>query len=83
MKEKITETKTVSEEKVTAITCNCCGKTETGEHIDYDSTITSVDISFGYGSRFDTDTWKMDLCDDCLEKWVSTFKHPIEKREII
>jgi len=81
MKKIQTETKTITEEKVTSITCNCCGKVVEGETVEYDSDITELNISFGYGSRFDTNQWNMDICDDCLEKWVSTFKLPITKRE--
>lgn len=79
MKQTKTVEETITKEEVISVVCNCCGKTETGKYIDYDSTITNLNINFGYGSRFDTDTWKMDICDDCLEKWTSSFKHPIEK----
>ena len=35
-----------------------------------------LNLSFGYGSRFDTDTWGIDLCDDCIEDFVTTLKYP-------
>lgn len=81
MKQTMAEQKIVIETKTTSVTCDCCGKTIKGEHASDMGDITDVVIQFGYGSRFDTDIWKMDICDDCLEKWVSTFKYPIEKRE--
>ena len=83
MKEVEIKEKTVEEKIVTLVVCNCCGKSEKGEHVDYDSSITSIEIPFGYGSRFDTEHWKMDLCDDCLENLVAGFKYPVEKREML
>lgn len=67
---------TITKEEVMSVTCDCCGKTEVGEHVEYDSTITSVDISFGYGSSRDTETHYFDICDDCYNDWIATFKYP-------
>lgn len=74
-----TVTKKITEEIVLSKSCDCCGKKIAGKHSEYDSDITSFDIEFGYGSRFDTSLWKLDICDDCLEKWTSSFIHKIKK----
>ena len=34
----------------------------------------SFEIQFGYGSKFDYETWKFDICDDCAEKYFMKFK---------
>lgn len=70
------ETKTTTEEKITSITCNCCGKVVEGETVDYDSDITEFHISFGYGSSRDTETHHFDICDVCYNDWIAKFKHP-------
>ena len=41
--------------------CNKCGQAKNTTHIN---------ISFGYGSKFDTEAWQLNLCDDCLEEFV-------------
>ena len=66
----------VIKNEVIAITCNRCGKVESGEHIEYESTIQRWSHSFGYGSKFDTDTVDFDLCDDCVEAIFKEFKNP-------
>jgi len=72
---------TVVKEETLSLTCDCCGKTVDGEMEVLSSDINDFHINFGYGSKFDMDTWNFDVCDECLEKWVSTFKHPIDKVE--
>jgi len=64
--------------KVSSITCDKCKKTDTDE--DW-SNITTIDINFGFGSKFDTEQWTMDLCDDCIEELLSDYKR--EKYEIL
>ena len=34
----------------------------------------SFDIQFGYGSKFDYETWRFDICDECAEKHLMKFK---------
>lgn len=75
--------KTKKEEKIvydhilTAVVCNCCGKEVETDCGFNDTDITSINISFGYGSGYDNTDWRMDICDECLDKWVSTFKYKI------
>lgn len=71
--EPVLETKQV----LTELICNCCGKTIDVEHT-MGTDITEFKVHFGYGSRFDMSFWEMDICDDCLEKWTSTFKHKVD-----
>jgi len=73
--ESVTETKKVA----TEVICNKCGKVEkageTDDEIGYFvHDMTSLILGFGYGSCYDTDVWKMELCDKCIEEFVSSFK---------
>lgn len=61
------------------VTCNKCGKTKKLYGEDYKKAweaeeFKSFSCSFGYGSKFDTENWIFDLCEDCLEDIVNTFK---------
>lgn len=68
---------------VTSITCNRCGFTVDLSKEDYELFLTDMlhefSISFGYGSGHDLENWKFDLCEDCIEEIVKTFKIPVKK----
>lgn len=76
-------------EVLTHIKCNNCGKTdkllEKEEPVDMirDMFVTShyhnFNIVFNYGSKFDTEQWSFDLCEDCIEEITNNFKIPIDK----
>jgi len=59
-----------------AITCNKCGKTVAlTEYGLEENEFHSFNIVFPYGSMFDEERWKFDLCETCLVDFVRTFKH--------
>ena len=64
----------------TKVVCNRCGLTfdDTNSQYGYEEwqwdTIHEFDIEFGYGSKHDLDGWTFDLCEDCIEEIVTTFK---------
>jgi|LakMenEpi03Aug12_release.lakeMendotaPanAssembly.Ray.scaffolds.fasta_scaffold977024_2 hypothetical protein len=76
---------TTTEKIVSMVACDCCGKEThiTDEYQFVCSNITNFSILFGYGSKFDMDTWDFEICDDCIEKWVSTFKHPVKTNDYL
>ena len=81
MKKLSEEKEMVVKKIIDKVVCNCCGKINVINN-EYNMTdISPIDISFGYGSRFDLTTWEMDICDDCIEKWIKSFKHPIIEHE--
>lgn len=69
----------VTQSVVTDLICNCCGRSIDVEHT-MGTDINEVAIHFGYGSRFDLSIWEMDICDDCLDNWRATFKHPVNEK---
>lgn len=71
--------KTVKENELRSVTCNKCGITKKLSGEDFQKAwdaeeFQSFSCSFGYGSKFDMEKWIFDLCGDCLEGIVNTFK---------
>jgi len=75
MKETTTFTKTIQKEEVVSVTCNRCGRSEEGEHIEHASDIETWQHYFGYGSTRDSEHHQFELCDKCYNEWISTFKY--------
>lgn len=73
------ETKEIVLEHVTHVSCDRCGKTveNSGKPADVIAIqmIHDFAIRFNYGSEFDNDTWRFDICEDCLLDYVATFRH--------
>lgn len=79
-KVNVTETVvTVKETQVQSLECDCCGREEHGQNIEYWSSIERHNIEFGYGSSHDGDSYQIEVCDECIMKWFSTFKHKPKK----
>lgn len=76
MRKFIEKTIEVSSRDLESVTCNMCSKTVEGDMCDM-SDITNIQISFGFGSKYDSDEWDFDLCDNCIEDIVSKFKRPL------
>lgn len=68
----------VTETIIEEVVCNKCGKGSGKLEDEYDyasNAFQSFSTYFGYGSRYDNETWSFDLCDGCLTDLVKTFKH--------
>lgn len=57
------------------IICDCCGDKVTGVEEVRMCDIQTQRFEFGYGSRFDTDEFEVDICDDCLEQMFENFNN--------
>lgn len=71
--------KKVKKYELKSVTCNKCGKIQKFHYEDLRkewqvAEFQRFSCSFGYGSKFDMEDWKFDLCEDCLEEMVNTFK---------
>lgn len=66
MREFKKETEEVEKQVVTSAKCDWCGKEFLKDK--YTEIGTSFCVWFGWGSRFDADTFYFDICDDCFEK---------------
>ena len=73
----------VSKKIPIAITCNKCGKTEKITEYGFEENkYHTFNISFEYGSMYDDQTWKFDICETCLVDFVKTFKHSPDIYEV-
>lgn len=79
MREKHYENALVQTEILDFMICNCCGKRVETQRRYNDTDINDVSIEFKNGSVNNNQYWQFDVCDDCLTKWTSTFKHPVSK----
>lgn len=69
------KTETITEERLSLIICNKCGKQTTpdeyGIPADY---MEEIHINPGYGSKMDGAAIKLDLCDECLVDFITGLK---------
>jgi len=64
-------------DKLTSIICNKCGKNQELED-EFDLEINkfqTINLSFGYGSKYDMEYWNFDLCEECVTDLVKSFKY--------
>ena len=66
----------VPENVIENITCDKCGKVSEDGFIPY---IHTISIDWGYGSKFDTEKWEIDLCENCLVQMLENSKIKIER----
>lgn len=64
--------------------CNCCGEpikivTERDIYIDH----LIVTKKWGYFSNKDLSIHSFTMCEECYDKWIKTFKIPVEEKEVI
>lgn len=67
-----------------SITCNKCGKSISlmGTELEREfqaNAFQTIHLGFKYGSKFELEHWKFELCEDCLGEFIATFKYPPEK----
>lgn len=60
---------TVKKLKIDRVMCNCCGK-----ELDSDADYLSVEKEWGYFSNKDGVRQRFDLCEDCVDRIVESFK---------
>ncbi|MCM2532155.1 hypothetical protein NDK43_06805 [Neobacillus pocheonensis] len=75
--------KTTKDSELKSVSCNKCGikhvfRGEDHEREWQDNMFQSFKLSFGYGSKFDEEQWKFDLCEGCLIELVNSFVYKPE-----
>lgn len=76
------EYKTINTQKrvESKVICNKCGMTYDDDVSEYGyeewqwDTIYPFKVEFGYSSKYDLQRWSFDLCENCIDEIVSTFK---------
>jgi hypothetical protein len=69
------ELKMVERNVVTSTICNKCGE-EFPQYEDgcSNGAIEHFTVEFGWGSFLDMDVFMFDLCDNCFDEFIKTFK---------
>jgi len=78
---KVTQDIYVKHKNVVSVCCDKCGKTAKGETEMMWSDINEIAIDFGFGSKFDGETWSFELCDDCVEDTLKDIMSNVKKKE--
>lgn len=86
MKKFRVETVVRKEDILYEVSCDGCGKTikvdpqMSNENASYSKDwecIHHIHVSFGFGSRYDLEDWRIDICENCLDKFVyENLKNP-------
>ena len=69
-----------TEKKINKIICNQCGK-EIPVNTVPEEGVFSVDYRWGYPSGKDGERHRFDLCEDCYDRLLESFKIPAEIAE--
>ncbi len=75
MREYIEGEKVIKSMTLKKVICNKCEK-EMYDPLDNQPNGT---LDFCFGSRYDGCLFKFDLCDDCVDALLASFKHPPEQ----
>lgn len=68
----------VEKAKIDKMKCNVCGKEIKVENGIIEEGVLSADKVWGYFSEKDGQIHSFDICEDCYDKWIKTFKIPVE-----
>lgn len=80
------KSRTVDSQEEQEIICNVCGKRIVTEHGILKEDVFEAWKEWGYFSRKDLEVHHFNICEDCYEKMISTFKIPVEvvqKKEML
>jgi hypothetical protein len=67
----------VQAESVEKIICNMCGRTIEKHSFGYLDNFLSVEKAWGYGTEWDGETHRFELCEECYKKLIESFKIPV------
>jgi hypothetical protein len=68
------------------VSCNVCGKKIIIEQGIMKEDVFEAAKEWGYFSKYDLEIHKFNICEECYDKLISTFKIPIEvvkKKEVL
>lgn len=68
-------------EKKSVLICNKCGKKLLLANGTVMEGVCSVEVDWGYFSRKDGEHHAFDLCEECYDQFVKSFRIPVEIRE--
>lgn len=68
----------VIKKDIKEVICNMCGENIKKDDFDHFYDYLQVDKLWGYTSEYDGENHCFDLCQDCYEKFINSFKIPID-----
>jgi protein-arginine kinase activator protein McsA len=69
------------ETKTEWMICNCCGQ-KIARQQEYDRVaVLTVSKVWGYFSKWDGSRHSFDICEDCYEKMIQSWKYPPDREE--
>ena len=78
---RVYKEKELKETEVKRVFCNQCGKELLIEEGILKEGCFSVDYAFDYFSNKDGYIYSFDLCENCFDQMINTFKHPAKITE--
>jgi ribosomal-protein-alanine N-acetyltransferase len=71
-------------ERQTKIKCNCCGQSiPRSEAKEPKQDYLKIEKKWGYFSNKDLEKHTINVCEPCYDKWITSFKLPVQIDEII
>lgn len=67
------------EPELKELLCNVCGKPILKNTFGYYDDHISIEKRWGYGSPYDNETHNFEICHDCYDKMIKTFKIDVSK----
>lgn len=64
------------------VVCNQCGRELQLENGIVQEGVFSGDLIWGYFSRHDGERHRFDLCEECYERLLGSFRIPAEREEV-
>ena len=78
---RVYKEKELKENEVEKVFCNQCGKELLLEEGILKEGCFHVEHAFDYFSNKDGCIYSLDLCEECFERWIRGFKHPVQISE--
>lgn len=69
----------IDKKETTKIICNMCGKEMEIENGIFKGDVLSVEKRWNYFSNKDNEVHRFELCEECYDKLVRSFKIPVQK----
>ena len=69
--------------EVETVICNCCGKKLAVREGIVREGVLRVDHAWDYFSEKDGEVHHFDICEECYDQLVRTFKIPMDREEVL
>ncbi|WP_105616628.1 hypothetical protein [Vallitalea okinawensis] len=71
----------IKKTEVDSVICNCCGREINKDQYGLMEDYITIKKTWGYNSAFDGQSHELDVCNDCYEKWIKSFKHKFSLKD--